>query len=223
MPRPMLTIERTDGSMAPVEAQYNPAELSLGKSLQFAEIGIPGLDMPVVQFVRGQTETLSLELFFDTTEAGTPVTRRTDAVYQLAKIDGATHAPPICEVSWGGDFPGAHLSGRWTRQGRQKFACVVESVRQRFTLFSEQGVPLRAVLSVTLREYKTLATQIETIGFLSADHTRSHVVQERDTLSRIAWEAYDDPAAWRTIADHNRIADPLDLEPGRVLELPPLP
>lgn len=55
---------------APIVCQFNPEKYSVSKSLQLAEIGVPGLDAPVVQYVRGQNETISLELFFDTTEHG---------------------------------------------------------------------------------------------------------------------------------------------------------
>ena len=44
---------------------------------------IPGLDSPLQQFVRGQAEKLTLDLFFDTTDTGmgagaTSVTTETD-------------------------------------------------------------------------------------------------------------------------------------------------
>jgi nucleoid-associated protein YgaU len=218
-----LTIRRIDGSADPVEAQFNPAELTLSKGVQLAEIAIPGLDSPILQFVRGQSETLALDLFFDTTDQGTSVTAKTDAFYQLVKIDGATHAPPVCELSWGtSDFPGGEFKRPWTDQNRRRFKCVVESVRQRFTLFDESGTPLRATLSVTFREYKLVAEQLREIGFRSADHTEAHVVQQGDTLTRIAHDAYGDPARWREIAVHNGVDDPLALAPGRILELPPV-
>lgn len=209
-----------------IEVLFNPTEYTLNKGAQFAELPIPGLDMPVVQFVRGQTETLTLELFFDSTESGMgetafPVTFYTDDFYQLIKINPETHAPPVCKFLWGDyGFSGSSLTEQWASQDREGFQCVVESVRQRFTLFSPNGIPLRATLTVTLREYKTLEQQIDDIRFLSPDHTRTHVVQEGDTLSRIAEQAYGDPAQWRAIAEHNQIDDPLDLAPGRILEVP---
>src|SRR3954451_24043483 len=73
------------------EVQFNPTEYTLEKSVQLAEIAIPGLDSPLLQFVRGQNERLTLDLFFDTTrKRGTgagaiPVTTRTDAFYKLVK------------------------------------------------------------------------------------------------------------------------------------------
>src|SRR5215510_15358995 len=85
-----------------IPLQYNPTELSFDKSAQIAEIAIPGLDAPLQQFVRGQAEKLTLELFFDTTDKGgmgknaVSVTTETDRFYQLIKIEPKRHAPPIC-------------------------------------------------------------------------------------------------------------------------------
>ena len=137
-----------------IEVQYNPTELSYDKSAQFAEIAIPGLDAPLQQFVRGQTEKLTLELFFDTTDQGmgkgaTSVTTLTDRIYQLVKIEPTRHAPPICTFVWNDQFPGSSLGRRRRASGNQRrngFTCVVESVKQKFTLFSPEGVPLRATL-----------------------------------------------------------------------------
>src|SRR5882724_6935831 len=90
---------------------YNPNTLTFDKKPKIAAINIPGLDSPLQQFVRGETETLSVELFFDTTKDGTganakSVTTLTDAFYGLVKIDPQTHAPPICTFIWGAKFPG---------------------------------------------------------------------------------------------------------------------
>jgi len=210
-----------------VDVRFNPTEYTLNKGAQIAEVIIPGLDSPILQFVRGQAETLSLDLFFDSTEFGmddnaTSVTELTDKFYKLVKIVGATHAPPVCFFSWGSEFPGQRLYQSTGSQLRNGFKCVVESVRQRFTLFSPQGVPLRETLTVSLKEYKTLAEQINEINKTSPDHTHTHVVQLGETLSQIAYALYQDPTQWRAIADQNTILDPLELTPGAVLEIPTL-
>jgi nucleoid-associated protein YgaU len=214
---------------AEARAQFNPTEITFEKGAQIAEIAIPGLDAPILQFVRGASESLSLDLFFDSTESGTagsgvrPVTEETDRFYQLLKIDGETHAPPVLQVTWGeGLHAGSQMTGPWAGQNREAFQCVVESVQQRFTLFSPEGTPLRATLSVKLKEYKTLDQQIAQIDFRSPDRTRSWVVAGGDTLSGIAGEVYGDPGAWRAIADHNDLDDPSRLSAGAVLEIPPL-
>ncbi len=203
--------------------QYNPNELSLSKGVQFAEVGIPGLDVPLQQFVRGEAETLSVDLFFDTTEHGMgednnvkPVTLLTDQFYQLVRIDRDSGAPPVCRFTWGETgFPGSNLSGSWGSRRRENgFQGIVESVSQKFTLFSPLGTPLRATVSLRMREYQTLAQAVE----MAAERVR--LVDENQTLDQIANREYNDPSRWRELADFNNISDPLRLAPGTVLGLP---
>ncbi len=196
-----------------IPVQFNPPEYTLAKGAQIAEIAIPGLDSPILQFIRGQNERLTLDLFYDTTgegmgEAALDVRLMTNTIYQLCKIQPRTHAPPRIRFIWG-----LGLS----------FKAIVESVQQKFTLFNPLGIPLRATLSVAFREYKTLEEQIAELNLQSADHTKQRVVERGDTLSKIAAEAYNDPEEWRRIADANRnvVKNPRRLVPGTVLEIPP--
>ena len=97
-----------------VEVQFNPTELVFNRAVQTAEIAIPGLDSPLLQFVRGQSETLTIDLFFDTTESGmgagaTSVTTLSDRVYELTKIEPDGHAPPVVAFLWNQKFPGADV------------------------------------------------------------------------------------------------------------------
>jgi hypothetical protein len=208
-------VDESRGLPKTFTVQFNPTEYSLEKGAQLAEIAIPGIDSPVLQFIRGQNEKLHLDLFFDTTESGTgedavSVTTLTRSFYQLVKIQPKTHAPPRIRFSWGGD--------------NLAFRAVVESVQQKFTLFNPEGVPLRATLSVVLREYKTLEEQLTELNLQTADHTKRRVVKQGDTLARIAGEEYGDPALWRRIADQNpsAVVNPRRLAPGTVLTIPPL-
>lgn len=214
-----------------IPVQYNPTELTFDKSAQLAEVAIPGLDSPLQQFVRGQAEKLSLDLFFDATDEGTAtvaksVTEYTDKIYSLVKIFPTLHAPPICVFVWDAKFPGSSLGSQTAieigGQSRHGFQCVVESVKQKFTFFSPDGVPLRATVTVSLREYKTLKQQLDQLKLSSPDRTHSHTVQQGDALWRIASEHYNRPGQWREIAEKNEIEDPRRLAVGRFLEIPPL-
>jgi hypothetical protein len=210
-----------------VPFQFNPTEISFNKGVQVAEIAIPGLDTPLLQFVRGQNETLTMDLFFDTTDHGmgdktVSVTTLTDPLYQLMKIDPDSHAPPICEFHWNDSFPGADVNKHAGNQKRNAFTCIVESVRHKYTLFSPNGVPLRATLTVTLREYKTLDAQLSQLGLNSPDKTQVRVLRSDETLASIAGEHYARPGDWRVIADANGIEDPRRLTPGTFLVLPPI-
>jgi hypothetical protein len=223
----MIVVTWHSGVMEFISVQYNPTQLAFNKGVQVADIPIPGLDTPLIQFVRGQNETLSIDLFFDSTESGMganarSVTEESDQIYQLVKIEPDSHAPPICEFIWNDKFPGANISAEMGNQKRNSFKCIVESVRHQYTLFSPEGVPLRATLSLNLREYKTLDEQLAQLNLNSPDRTQVQVLQAGDTLSGVAGKHYRRPGEWRLIADANDIDDPRRLTPGTFITLPPM-
>jgi nucleoid-associated protein YgaU len=210
-----------------IAVQFNPTEYSLNKSNQFADVAIPGLDSPVIQFVRGDSEKLSLELFFDSTENGTgakavavtAANGKLDQLYRLIKIESKTHAPPIVRITWSDFFP--NTAAGFATESSTVFDGVIESADRKFTLFNSNGVPLRATLTLSIRQYKTLEEQLQELNLQSADHTRVHVVRQGESLPQIAYDEYKDPARWRLIADHNKLLNPRQLQPGDILELPP--
>ncbi len=212
-----------NGLLHEIEVQFNPNQYTLAKSAQYAEIGIPGLDAPVLQFVRGQNEKLTLDLFFDVTRSKDsgdktkspdmsqkPLVDLIKPFYQLIKIQPKTHAPPRIKFSWGG----------------YSFKAVIESIQRRYTLFDSNGVPLRATLGVTMSECKSIEDQLRDLKLESSDHTKCYLISKGDTLSRIAAREYGDPGLWRHIANHrdNRqyTHNPRRLQPGIVLTIPPL-
>jgi nucleoid-associated protein YgaU len=204
-----------------IVALFNPEKYTASRSVQFAEIAIPGLDAPVVQFVRGQSEKITLELFFDTTDKGTvdPVTdvrTLTSKVYGFMNVLSETHAPPRLFLTWG-------LGGPLFAYGaKQSPWCVMESASQEFTLFSPGGVPLRAKVNVTLRDAWTIDLQLQQTPRNSSDRTKAVRAKRGQTLSAIALQEYDDASLWRPIADANGIDNPLSVSPGQVLTIPSL-
>lgn len=210
-----------------VVVQFNPNSLTFAKKPKIAAINIPGIDSPLQQFVRGEIETLSVELFFDSTEKGTgqnadSVTVETDKFYGLVKIDPETHAPPVCIFIWGQKFPGDSLPEMFQNQRRTQFKGLVTDVKQDFKLFSPEGTPLRAVLTVSINEYKPLHEQLQQLNLQSPNHTRSYVLERGDTLASVASDFYLNPNEWRRIAEANGIDDPRRLSPGTTLLLPPI-
>ncbi len=198
------TIE-TDGGEK-IKVLFNPNQYRLEGGNQIAEIGIPGLRAPILQYVRGNARSLSLELFFDTYEQRKDVREHTREIYGLLGILGETHVPPICTFRWG-EFG---------------FRGIVASVSGRFTLFLPTGTPARATLSVTFKEYTEIKELVRDPKTESADVTKTRMLRRGDTLASLAAEEYGDPALWRPIAAGNRIDNPLRVEPGDVLVIPPL-
>jgi hypothetical protein len=228
-----------DWAEPPIEARYNPAELTIEKALEYDPASGNRLDAPTHQNPKPKVEKMTLELFFDTSDSGmgdgaVSVTGQTDQLYQLVKIDAESHAPPICLVVWGGGFPGSHEGqGEGSTQvqnnrapggttPRYGFACLVESIRQTFTLFSSGGVPLRANVTLTLAQYTPLDEQVGGGNQQSPDRTHGHVLRRGEALWQLSARYYRKPAEWRAIAAHNGVDDPRRVSPGRLLTVPPL-
>jgi hypothetical protein len=206
-----------------IEVLFNPAEYSIEKGNTFQSTALPGMGTPVTQFVTGNADTLSMELYFDTyaksSRHGT-VTQREDVrnytrrITNLMEIDSQLHAPPIVEFVWGPPLG--------TPQGIQ-FTGTIEKISQKFTFFLDDGTPVRATLSVTFKEYKTVQQQLEEMARQSTDRTKHKEVKQGEAPWLYASEEYNDPDQWRVIADRNLIENPRILVPGTTLELPPLP
>src|SRR5688572_5225716 len=217
-------IEPLMGKMAGkrIEVLFNPAEYTLEKANTFQSTSLPGLATPVTQFVTGNADTLSMELYFDTyaksSRHGTvtlkeDVRNYTRPIANLMEIDPELHAPPICEFIWGPPIG--------TPEGLE-FRGILEKCSQKFTYFLDDGTPVRATLSVSFKEYKTVEQQLSEMKQQSADRTKLREFKEGDAIWLYAANEYGDAEKWRVIADHNQLENPRIVAPGTKLELPPL-
>jgi hypothetical protein len=188
---------------------FNPKEYRLSKSNQFSEVAIPGLSAPILQFGRGNAQTLTMQLFFDTYDPSSPaaskdedVRNHTKKVTNLMKINSDLHAPPVCQFSWGNLI----------------FVGVLQQADVRCTLFLSTGIPVRATVDVTFKQF--FDGQQETGLLQSANFAKQHIVKPGETLSHIAAEFYDDPTKWRPIAEANNLDNPLMIGVGQILTIP---
>jgi nucleoid-associated protein YgaU len=186
---------------------FNPEEYTVNKDNNFAQQAIPGLSAPILQFVHGNMQTLEMELFLDTYEAGSDVRELTTKITHLMDIEPTTHAPPILEFTW----------------GSLVFTCVLARASQRFIMFTPKGIPVRARLNVTFNEFRNVDLEAKEIKRETADFTKFHTVGQGETLSAIAGRLYGNPTLWRPIALRNRIENPRTLTMGRRLIVPQLP
>lgn len=217
----------------PIEALFNPNEISLSRSVEWHERkpasygGRRTAAEPEQEFGGLSPQTLSIELFFDTYESrasasglqqvasfvtptnpfqasdATNVTKLTDRVVKLAEVDTELHRPPLCKLSW----------GAFTNI----FTGVLTQLDQRFTLFLPDGTPVRATLSCSFVESPSTARELH-----SADVVKTRTVKRNDTLHSLAAELYGDARLWRHIATANHIVNPRTLQPGTVLTIPKL-
>jgi nucleoid-associated protein YgaU len=221
-----------------VEALFNPNQLSFENKVSW-RLDQAAMDSKVAERRRLNLQMVepslfSIDLFFDTYEGepgnglglasrlallrsplaqaplATPnavsVVTYTKPVADLTHYNKELHRPPVCKLSWGRFF---------------LFKGVLSQVSQQFSLFLEDGTPVRATLGCIFTEYQT-EDDAKRGELHSADVAKKYTVRPGDTLMNIAAEVYGDGSRWRTIAHANRLQNPRQLEPGRVLDIPPL-
>ncbi|WP_139487980.1 CIS tube protein [Brevibacillus dissolubilis] len=190
----------------PIPVMFNPTQYQIETANQYAWHTVPGLASPVAQFITGEAETLSMELFFDTTATQSDVRDLTGTITGLLKINSHLHAPPLVQFTW----------------GSFSFKGLIEKVSQTFTMFHESGNPVRARLNVTFKAYRSIQDQLSDISPESADRTKQRVLHEGEQLWMLAHTEYEDTGVWREIAKANGIDNPRLLQAGRQLTLPRL-
>ena len=189
-----------------IDVLFNPTEYGINRGAVFAELKVPGLRTPILQFMRGDMETLDLELFLDRTNSRTAVEQDLEKLRNFVRIDSELHAPPVLRFEW----------------GAVKFQGVVSSFKEKFLLFAEDGSVLRATVTLSIKSYEAAEVQLRELRRSSPDRTRVHVVREGERLDTIAMEAYGNPRLWRRIAEENEIDRPRFLTPGTSLRIPAL-
>ena len=210
----------TDGSLsAPgalmfqLDFQFNPKEIALMKAASWKREPAKGsASAPPPQFTGAQPSKLNLEMFFDSSaKQDTGVVKTVEKLFALttptaSSLSAKKASPPWVIFRWGS------LTG---------FLAYVSQVQAKYTLFTADGLPVRATCQVTLEELAGEAPrQNPTSGGL-VPH-RVHQVVQGDSLPAIAYREYGQPAMWRSVAELNRIDDPMRLRPGARLLLPPL-
>jgi nucleoid-associated protein YgaU len=215
-----------------IEALFNPSEISMTRSADWEQQLTVGQNSASVEqeFRSVRAETFSIELFFDTYESrsnamtgaraaatflpasqipgreASDVRQYTDQIARLIEVDTELHRPPLCDLRWG---------------VFDIFTGVLTTLGQRFTLFLDDGTPVRATLTCDFVEVGTQA-QARATELHSSDVVKTRQVRRYDTLQSLAADEYGDPALWRPIATANGIVNPRDLRPGTMLTIPKL-
>jgi hypothetical protein len=195
-----------ESSNESIEVLFNPSEYSIDRENKYAYHIMPGLSAPITQFISGDASILSMELFFDTYEAQTDVRDHTKLIYALLDVDSDSHTPPVCKFIW----------------GSVNFRGFMEKVSQRFTMFLDSGIPVRAILNVQIRSYQTVSEQLQEIPRQSSDRTKQRVLKQGEQLWMLASREYEDPGRWREIAIANNIDNPRLVQTGSKVIVPPL-
>ena len=190
-----------------VTAYFNPKEFSVTKAVTWNQHKKPGHDKPFVQFTTGQPAKLAVELFFDGYEKRKSVKPECRLLLRMAQMDPELHYPPQVQFEWANN---------------DTFKGVMDNVSAKYTMFLEDGTPVRAAVTIGMQSATPTDKTDKSNETLSPDYAKLHTMRRGETLHAIADREYDDASEWRRIADANGIDDPLSIEPGTKLLIPPI-
>jgi hypothetical protein len=196
-----------------VVAHYNPETISLSKSNKWICRPSIGESVPKNTFSGGDSGSMTLELLFDTTKKGTKVTEEYRKLIEAALVQPSQNKdkkgePKQVVVKWG-----KFLS----------YVAVIESISQTFTFFLPNGTPLRANVTVSLREVFDRSKMKAQNPTSRSEARETWVVEKGQRIEWIAHQAYGQTSAWRHLAETNNILNPTMLRPGQILKITPLP
>jgi hypothetical protein len=135
-----------------VEAQYNPKELQIDKTVPWqkkSQANKSGGTGIALEFTGAEGRSMTLDLLFDGYETNTSIGDKVEKLNTMASVlepdsaDETKRRPHLCVVTWGTVIS-------------NKFRCVIESLSIKYTMFSDQGAPLRATATVKLKEADTV-------------------------------------------------------------------
>lgn len=187
-----------------IVCRFNPSEVSIKNQPSYGQNKTAGDDQQEIQFENRQSDELSVELYFDTSEELEDVRDKyTKRIAYLTRTDEKAKEPPTVRFIWGSGF---------------NFKSKVTAVDTTITMFMPDGTPVRARSSVTFKRVEP--PDLSGGGSGSGGGGGSHTLKEGETLSFVAAEKMSDPSQWQAIAKANGISNPREVEAGTTLTIP---
>lgn len=196
------------------EVQYNPKEFKFDKPVQWQQHDEQGTES-TLEFQKSQPATMQVELFFDTTHDGSDV--RTSWVNKLLELTNPEVEPTSGEAAELGKKRPPRVSFVW---GEFALTGVVEAVNASYMMFGADGTPLRARVTVKLKEW-TPQNQYSGGGGGSAYGSTPIKLVQLQAGQTITAVALANGTTTQAICDANGIDDPIDgVSPGDTLAIP---
>ena len=188
--------------------QINPEKYRHTHRTQFAHDRGIDTKAALAKFRSRSPENLSFSFVLDATGVVPGVSKISTEIGKFNAVaytyNGSIHSPNYLRLLW----------------GSLGFKCMLSNLDVSYELFSPTGVPLRARLSVSLRQHQTPADLARSAEKKSADLTHSRVVTDGGTLP-VMWHAvYDDTDLYVAPARANDRNDLVHLSPGERLRFP---
>ena len=151
-----------------------------------------------------QTRELQMAI---TDEDGDGVNPDIEHFKRLAlNYEGEIHRPRYLVLTW----------------GKLLFKCQLQHLEIEHKMFNRQGMPLRAVLIATFREFLEEQLRLARENSSSPDLMHVREVKEGDTLPLMTHRIYGDSKYYLEVARVNGLTDFRNLTPGEKLIFPPI-
>ena len=201
--------EKTVGK--PIEFQYNPATFNMTKGAKWQQKSNKD-GLMAAEYHGPVPSSIQVKMFLDDTEkANGDISTTVNSILEKVNPDPKSvskekPSAPYARFQW----------------GKIMFTGYIAQAAVEYTLFRENGNPVRGTVTLTLNEFG-MAEKAQNPTSGGEPGSRARRVVAGDTLASIAYDEYGSAADWRTIANANSsISDPLRLVPGTTLVIPPI-
>jgi hypothetical protein len=199
-----------------VTVQFNPETLKVTYANQISTPAAPrnSSGTPAQQFVGAGTTKLSLQLWFDVTAEMAPEIQQRDVRLLTEKVaffitpdEDNNNVIPAVRFVW----------------GSFQFSGLMESLDESLELFSEDGIPLRASMTLGLTrqkitKFKFGKTANTTLAGPAAGTRPLKAAPAGKTLQGMA-SSQGKGDNWQAIAAANNIENPRLLQPGQLIDM----
>ncbi|MEM7369916.1 MAG: hypothetical protein AAF587_15025 [Bacteroidota bacterium] len=193
---------------APYVVQFNPESYSLSDRFNYDSSQAMGRTGSSNRFNNIAPKEFSFEFMVDGTGATGERINVQDNIDQFKNtigFNGSIHRPNILFVVW----------------GTFKAICVATSANYNFTLFKSDGTPLRAKVSVRLREYTPAVVELLQNQLQSPDLSEIRTIKEGDKLPLMCFHVYGNSRRYLEVARANGLTSCRRLQAGEELDFPP--
>lgn len=204
--------------------QINPASISHNFGHEYQKEDGVDVPLPLMKFKSTSSQDISFDFYLDATGIVPDVTGKpsdTDIDAEIEKFkettyyyNSNTHEPPYCQIK----LNDADL----IKYKKTSFVGRLVTMKIAYTLFTPNGKPIRAKVSVAFKSTCSKSTATKVAGKSSPDLTHLITIKAGDSLPMLCKKIYGKAHYYPQIAKINKLVNFRYLKPGTELTFPPM-
>jgi len=192
------------------EVMFNPQEYSLKYEIESDAAQGIGTSDSEPTFKKIKPQNFSLDFTIDGTGATgskVDVEKKVSKFLDVTYIyKGAEHRPWYLKIHW----------------GSLNFKCILKSTSVKYTLFNNDGKPIRAKINASFQGFTEDQLRVAKEDSNSPDLTHMRTVNEGDTLPLMCYRIYGDSRYYLHVAKANNLVNFRNLKTGQKIFFPPI-